>query len=52
MRVGLVYDPVYLEHNTGNHVENSQRLDTTISHLEETQLKDKLWEMLNKEEAV
>ena len=42
MRVGLVYDPVYLEHNTGNHVENSQRLDTTISHLEETQLKDKL----------
>jgi acetoin utilization deacetylase AcuC-like enzyme len=42
MRVGLIYDPVYLEHDTGTHVENSQRLTTTISHLEETHLKDKL----------
>jgi acetoin utilization deacetylase AcuC-like enzyme len=42
MRVGLVYDPVYLEHDTGAHVENSQRLITTISRLEETGLKDKL----------
>jgi acetoin utilization deacetylase AcuC-like enzyme len=42
MRVGLIYDPVYLEHDTGTHVENSQRLITTIAHLEETNLKDKL----------
>lgn len=42
MRVGLIYDPVYLEHDTGTHVENSQRLTTTISHLEETHLMDKL----------
>ena len=42
MRVGLIYDPVYLEHDTGNHVENAQRLVATISLLEETQLKDKL----------
>ncbi len=42
MRVGLIYDPVYLEHDTGTHVENSQRLVATISHLEEKQLKDKL----------
>lgn len=42
MRVGLIYDPVYLEHDTGTHVENAQRLVTTISHLEENQQKDKL----------
>ena len=42
MRVGLIYDPVYLEHDTGTHVENSQRLTVTMSHLEETHLKDKL----------
>ena len=42
MRVGLIYDPIYLEHDTGNHVENAQRLITTMSLLEESQLKDKL----------
>jgi len=42
MSIGLIYDPVYLEHDTGAHVENSQRLITTIAHLEETGLKDKL----------
>jgi acetoin utilization deacetylase AcuC-like enzyme len=42
MRVGLIYDPVYLEHDTGTHVESSQRLIATIAYLEETQLKDKL----------
>ncbi|HEX75109.1 MAG TPA: histone deacetylase [Dehalococcoidia bacterium] len=42
MRVGLIYDPVYLEHDTGTHVENAQRLVTTMSLLEESQLKDKL----------
>ncbi|HIE16948.1 MAG TPA: histone deacetylase [Dehalococcoidia bacterium] len=42
MRVGLVYHPVYLEHDTGSHVENAQRLIVTMSHLEENQLKDRL----------
>jgi acetoin utilization deacetylase AcuC-like enzyme len=42
MRVGLVYDPVYLEHVTGTHVENSQRLTAIIAHLEETELINKL----------
>lgn len=41
-RVGLVYDPVYLEHDTGDHVENIRRLTTTVDLLEESQLKDKL----------
>ena len=42
MKVGLVYDPVYLEHDTGQHVENARRLEATISHLEQTQLKQQL----------
>ena len=36
MNVGYVYDPIYLEHNTGQHVENAGRLEAIISHLEET----------------
>ena len=42
MKTGLVYDPIYLEHDTGNHVENSQRLVTTMSYLKETGIKEKL----------
>jgi acetoin utilization deacetylase AcuC-like enzyme len=42
MSVGIIYDPVYLEHDTGTHVENAQRLIAIMSHLEENNLKDKL----------
>jgi acetoin utilization deacetylase AcuC-like enzyme len=42
VRVGLVYDPIYLEHDTGDHVENSRRLVTAISYLEKTGTKAKL----------
>ncbi|MBM3166992.1 MAG: histone deacetylase [Chloroflexi bacterium] len=42
MAVGLVYDPVYLEHDIGTHVENVQRLTSTLALLEENHLKDKL----------
>jgi hypothetical protein len=42
MQPGLVYDPIYLEHDTGEHVENSQRLVSIMSHLEETKTKEKL----------
>jgi acetoin utilization deacetylase AcuC-like enzyme len=42
MRVGLVYDPIYLEHDTGDHVENPRRLVETLSHLTKTGIKDKL----------
>lgn len=38
MKVGYVYDPVYLKHETGYHPENAQRLEAIISHLEETGL--------------
>ncbi len=42
MKVGLVYDPIYLEHDTGNHVENSQRLVAMVAHLEQTGAKERL----------
>jgi acetoin utilization deacetylase AcuC-like enzyme len=42
MKVGLVYDPIYLEHDTGEHVENSRRLVTAMAHLKETGIKEKL----------
>ena len=42
MKAGLVYDPIYLEHDTGDHVENSRRLVTTMSYLKETGIKEKL----------
>ena len=38
MKVGYVYDPIYLKHNTGQHPENASRLEAIISHLEQTQL--------------
>ena len=42
MAVGLVYDPIYLKHDTGEHVENAGRLKTIISRLEETGLRQQL----------
>jgi len=42
MGVGYVYDPVYLKHDTGTHVENSKRLVAVMNHLEETGLDKRL----------
>ncbi|MFC1983484.1 histone deacetylase [Chloroflexota bacterium] len=42
LKVGFVYDPVYLKHDTGHHPENAKRLETIISHLEQTGLKQQL----------
>ena len=42
MKVGLVYDPIYLKHDTGQHVENARRLEAIIAHLEQTRLKQQL----------
>lgn len=41
-RVGLVYDPIYLEHDTGNHVERADRLRAIMDLLEQEQLFEKL----------
>lgn len=42
MKAGLVYDPIYLEHDTGSHPENSHRLVAIMSYLEESGTKEKL----------
>ena len=42
MAVGYVYDPIYLKHDTGQHVENAKRLEAIISYLEQTGLKSQL----------
>ncbi|MGA8850063.1 MAG: histone deacetylase [Dehalococcoidia bacterium] len=42
MKAGLVYDPIYLEHDTGDHVENSRRLVEAMSYLKEAGIKEKL----------
>jgi len=42
MKAGLVYHPIYLEHDTGDHVENPRRLVTAVSYLKETGIKEKL----------
>ena len=36
MTTGLVYDPIYLKHDTGAHVENYQRLVATMEVLKES----------------
>jgi acetoin utilization deacetylase AcuC-like enzyme len=41
-KVGLVYDPIYLKHDTGAHVENSSRLVETVALLEKSKLMGKL----------
>ena len=36
MNVGFVYDPIYLEHDTGSHPENASRLIKIVDHLKQT----------------
>ena len=42
MKVGIVYNPIYLKHDTGTHIENSRRLEAIISWLEQTGLSQQL----------
>jgi len=35
MKVGLVYHPIYLQHDTGEHPENARRLEAVTAHLEQ-----------------
>ncbi len=42
MKVSFIYDPIYIKHDTGQHVENAGRLDAIIFHLEQTGLKQQL----------
>lgn len=42
MKIGYIYDPIFLEHDTGEHLENKERLEAIVRHLEETGLTDEL----------
>ncbi len=42
MSVGLVYDPVYLGHDTGDHIENGQRLERIVGLLGSSNLRREL----------
>jgi len=42
MTTGFVYDPIFLEHDTGSHPENGSRMTATMSLLEECGLLGKL----------
>jgi acetoin utilization deacetylase AcuC-like enzyme len=42
MSAGYVYDPIYLRHDTGQHVEVAARLEVIMSYLEKTGLKERL----------
>ncbi|MEA3298120.1 MAG: histone deacetylase [Chloroflexota bacterium] len=52
MAVGLVYDPIYLEHDTGSHPENSRRLIAMMAHLEQTGVKEQLTLLSPREASV
>ncbi|MFH1227548.1 MAG: histone deacetylase [Planctomycetota bacterium] len=43
MKTHLVYSDIYLEHDTGEHPENAERLRRTVAYLKKT----KLWEKLS-----
>jgi acetoin utilization deacetylase AcuC-like enzyme len=42
MRTGYVYHPIYLKHDTGQHVESANRLAAVIAHLGWSGLKEQL----------
>ena len=42
MKVGLIHDPIYLKHDTGQHVENAGRLEDSILHLKQSGLMEQL----------
>jgi acetoin utilization deacetylase AcuC-like enzyme len=41
-KVGYVYDPIYLKHDTGSHPENASRLEAIVAMLEKSGLKERL----------
>lgn len=42
MKAGLIYDPIYLEHDTGTHVENRGRLEAVVDRIEKSSLLERL----------
>ena len=44
-KMGLVYDPIYLEHDTGSHPENFRRLEYILEALDDYGIRDKMVEI-------
>ncbi len=42
MAVGFVYDPIYLQHDTGDHPENASRLELIMEQLQQAELLHRL----------
>jgi acetoin utilization deacetylase AcuC-like enzyme len=42
MKTGFFYDPIYLEHDTGNHPENAERLRAIVAWMREQGLMERL----------
>jgi len=52
MPVGIVYDAIYLEHDTGDHPENAQRLEAVASYLRTSGVWDRLLQVQAKPASV
>ncbi len=48
MKVGFACSPIYLKHDTGEHVENAKRLVAIMAHLEQSRLKSQLVSIENR----
>src|SRR6185436_4383347 len=42
MTVSLIYDPIYLRHNTGQHPENAHRLEVILEVLRDSDIAHRL----------
>ena len=42
MAVSVIYDPAYLNHNTGNHPENSRRLERILESVKSGDLGERI----------
>ena len=45
LKMGLVYDPIFLEHDTGSHPENAMRLQYILETLEDYGIREKMVEI-------
>ncbi|PKM43577.1 MAG: histone deacetylase [Firmicutes bacterium HGW-Firmicutes-8] len=51
-KMGLVYDQIFLEHNTGSHPENAMRLKYILEALEDYQIRDKMTDIVPDEASL
>jgi len=51
-KLGLVYDPIYMEHDTGSHPENSRRLEYILAALDDYGIRDRMVEIVPQKASV